>query len=120
MARGKQKLDAQKKNLERQAKLKKQAARKGNKGSSKNTVQCKICRMEIITSKNNVVKLKEHSDAKHPKLTFAQCFPCHTPEALAKAKNATPVESKYKADKPVCSNTHCTLNFYFFSQESFS
>jgi len=36
--------------------------------------QCKICLQPFICTSSEV-KLKEHSDSKHAKSTFAECFP---------------------------------------------
>ncbi len=40
--------------------------------------QCKICLQPFICTSTEV-KLKEHSDNKHPKAAFADCFPDFTP-----------------------------------------
>jgi hypothetical protein len=36
--------------------------------------QCKICLQPFICTSTET-KLKEHSDNKHPKAAFAECFP---------------------------------------------
>ena len=36
--------------------------------------QCNVCKQQFMCTLSAKV-LKEHSDAKHPKSTFAECFP---------------------------------------------
>ena len=43
------------------------------------TAQCKICLQPFICTSSEA-KLKEHSDSKHPKAAFADCFPDFTPK----------------------------------------
>jgi Zinc-binding/Small EDRK-rich factor 1/2-like, N-terminal len=40
------------------------------------TVQCKVC-MQAFMGVCSTGNLKEHSDNKHPKHDFKQCFPDH-------------------------------------------
>ena len=40
----------------------------------RHAVQCKICLQPFICTSSEA-KLKEHSDSKHPKAAFADCFP---------------------------------------------
>jgi len=69
---------------ERLAKQKAQAAKmkqrkENNKknGDLGNAQQCMICRQQFM-ERASAATLREHSDAKHPKLTFEQCFPKKT------------------------------------------
>jgi hypothetical protein len=41
--------------------------------------QCKICLQPFICTSTES-KLKEHSDNKHPKAAFAECFPDYQPK----------------------------------------
>jgi hypothetical protein len=43
------------------------------------SLKCKICMQPFICTSSEA-KLKEHSDAKHPKQTFAECFPGYVPK----------------------------------------
>ena len=102
MARGAQKLQSQQKNAAKKAKLNKKNAPKKKEGRTESTM-CQICRTQFNQISKSTIKLNEHHEAKHKKLTFAQCFPDYTPEAIAKrladmdlAKNTKP---KYKPDK---------------------
>lgn len=38
------------------------------------TIVCNICRQSFMCNSTEL-KLREHSDSKHPKQTFADCFP---------------------------------------------
>jgi len=55
-------------------------AQKASKGSQLETnakamnIQCKVC-MQTFLCTMTEAKLKEHSDNKHPKNDFYQCFP---------------------------------------------
>jgi hypothetical protein len=40
----------------------------------RHAAQCKICLQPFICTSSES-KLKEHSDSKHPKAAFADCFP---------------------------------------------
>eukprot|EP00941_MAST-03F_sp_MAST-3F-sp1_P001470 g1470.t1 len=67
------------------------------KASGKNLFQCEICKAEILGSVKNVVKLEEHVFSKHPKNSFAECFPCETPEK--RAERAALEAKKSKNDR---------------------
>eukprot|EP00850_Spirogloea_muscicola_P009096 SM000050S17021 [mRNA] locus=s50:416403:417158:- [translate_table: standard] len=55
-------------------------AAKANKGSQLDTntkamtIQCKVC-MQTFMCTTSESKCKEHSDSRHPKVDFSQCFP---------------------------------------------
>jgi hypothetical protein len=57
------------------------AAKKAGGGTSQKdsnakalSIVCQVCRQSFLCNMT-VPKLKEHSDSKHPKVTFADCFP---------------------------------------------
>ena len=49
-------------------------------GSEAPAAQCKVCLQPFICTSTEA-KLKEHSDNKHPKAAFADCFPDFVPKA---------------------------------------
>jgi hypothetical protein len=44
------------------------------------TIVCQICRQSFLCNMT-AAKLKEHSDSRHPKQAFAECFPSHAGQA---------------------------------------
>mmetsp|Transcript_33692 Transcript_33692/g.40704 ORF Transcript_33692/g.40704 Transcript_33692/m.40704 type:complete len:92 (+) Transcript_33692:205-480(+) len=75
------------------ARARKQAelAKNANKGSQLDSnaksmsIMCNICRATFMCTSTEA-KLKEHSDSKHPKNTFQECFPCFDPNAAPPPK----------------------------------
>lgn len=63
---------ARKKAQEKLAKAGKGSQLKDNAAAQ--SIQCKVCLATFIVTTAEV-KLKEHSDNKHPKHDFYQCFP---------------------------------------------
>ena len=62
----------------------------GNPGQQKRveackTIQCNVCKQTFMGSSGES-ELHHHSDNKHPKLTFEQCFPNWEAQAAAMKK----------------------------------
>jgi hypothetical protein len=69
--------NAQKSATARERNLLKNAPSKGSQlkgNAASQSIICQICRSTFICTSTES-KLKEHSDAKHPKNEFAACFP---------------------------------------------
>ena len=96
------------KSAKRRAEVQAKAAKNKNAGGGakgaaarrsggKNSLECLICKCQVMTSKKNNVKIEEHVGAKHPKCTIADCFPTRTKEAMAAAaEKAAKAEARAK------------------------
>mmetsp|Transcript_53320 Transcript_53320/g.79234 ORF Transcript_53320/g.79234 Transcript_53320/m.79234 type:complete len:142 (-) Transcript_53320:77-502(-) len=78
MARGAQKIQSQERNAKKRA-----AAAKANAAPisqaqlTADKTQCEICKTFVKKpAKGNYVMVTQHAEAKHPKNTVEQCFPC--------------------------------------------
>lgn len=75
--------NGQKSATKRERNLAKMQAPKGSQlkdNAAAQSIKCMVCLATFICTSSEA-KLKEHSENKHPKHTFDQCFPNFTPAA---------------------------------------